>query len=105
MAENTNVTEVKAKKAKAPKDPYLLTEKTMMVLEEIRSMSGDFTATDIAKNLEMKPIAVNALINALVRRNLVHRTEPVTVELEDGKTAEVKFIVLDEEGRSELYHC
>ena len=105
MAEITNATEVKAKALKAPKDPHVLTEKQMKVLETVRSMSGDFTVNDIAERADMSKNAVNILVTGLAKKGLMHRTEPVTVEVEDGKTAQVKFVVLDEEGLSDAYHC
>lgn len=105
MAEITNATEVKAKAPKAPKDPHVLTEKQMKVLETVRSMSGDFTVSDIAERADMSKSAVNILVTGLAKKGLMHRTEPVTVEVEDGKTAQVKFVVLDEEGLSDAYHC
>lgn len=105
MAEITNATEVKAKAPKAPKDPHVLTEKQMKVLETVRSMSGDFTVNDIAERADMSKNAVNILVTGLAKKGLMHRTEPVTVEVEDGKTAQVKFVVLDEEGLSDAYHC
>lgn len=105
MAEITNATEVKAKAPKAPKDPHVLTEKQMKVLETVRSMSGDFTVNDIAERAGMSKSAVNILVTGLAKKGLMHRTEPVTVEVEDGKTAQVKFVVLDEEGLSDAYHC
>lgn len=102
MAEITNATEVKAK---APKDPHVLTEKQMKVLETVRSMSGDFTVKDIAEQSGLSERSVNMLVTGLAKKNLMHRTEPVTVEVEEGKTAQVKFVVLDEEGLSDAYHC
>ena len=105
MAEITNATEVKAKAPKAPKDPHVLTEKQMKVLETVRSMSGDFTVNDIAERAGMTKNAVNILVTGLAKKGLMHRTEPVTVEVEEGKTAQVKFVVLDEDGLSDAYHC
>lgn len=105
MAEITNATEVKAKAPKAPKDPHVLTEKQMKVLETVRSMSGDFTIKDIAGQSGLSERSVNMLVTGLTKKGLMHRTEPVTVEVEDGKTAQVKFVVLDEEGLSDAYHC
>lgn len=108
MAEITNATEVKAKKAKkakAPKDPHVLTEKQMKVLETVRSMSGDFTVDDIAEKAGMSKSAVNILVTGLATKHLMHRTDYVTVEAGEGKTARVKFVVLDEEGLSDAYHC
>lgn len=76
-----------------------LTEREMKIHNFLKDTEGEkFTAYQVADSIGEKRSAINVLINGLVRKGCCVRE---TVETEvDGKTAEVKYIVLTDEGRA-----
>lgn len=80
-------------------EPKKMTDKGVAMLKYLQANDGtDMTANEIAEDLDMAPIAVNGVINGLVKKGLAFREE-ATVEVgEDQKV--LKFIVLTDAGRA-----
>lgn len=77
-----------------------MSDKAVRVLQHLQANDGaDMTAADIGAELDMVPIAVNGVVNGLVKRGLCVR-EAAEVEMPDGTEKTLKFIVMTEEGRA-----
>lgn len=78
-----------------------ISDKGVRVLQYLQKhQDEDLAAIDIAEGLgDMLAIAVNGVVNGLVKRDLVVREEAI-VEMPDGKEKTIKFIVLTEEGKN-----
>jgi DNA-binding MarR family transcriptional regulator len=74
-----------------------ISDKAVQVLTYLQNNPGDATAADIAATMGVAPIAVNGVVNGLVKRGLVERVE-VTVEAPDGTSKAIKFVKLTEDG-------
>jgi len=83
----------------APGDKGKLTEKAVQVLQFLQGQGRDveMTAAEVAEEIDWQPIAVNGVVNGLVKRGLAQR-EAVIVEMPEGKEKEVKVVVLTDEG-------
>lgn len=77
-----------------------MSDKAVQVLQFLQANPGaDFTASDIAAELDFIPIAVNGVVNGLVKKGYVVREES-EAELPDGTVKTLKFIVMTEEGKN-----
>jgi DNA-binding MarR family transcriptional regulator len=76
-----------------------MSDKSVQILQFLQENDGeDFTAADIGAQIGMAPIAVNGVLNSLVKKGLVFREE-AEVEMPDGTIKQLKFIQLTPEGR------
>lgn len=81
-------------------EPKNMSDKAVQLLQHMQANVGvDLTAGDIAESLGMVPIAINGVANGLVKRGLVVR-EAAEVEMPDGATKTIKFLVLTDEGKA-----
>lgn len=77
-----------------------ISDKGVQMLQYLQANQGaDLTAAEIAADMGVVPIAVNGVINGLVKRGLAAREE-ATALMPDGTEKTVKFIVLTEEGKA-----
>jgi len=75
-----------------------MTDKGVVLLQYLQKVDGtDMTAQEIAAELEMAPIAVNGVLNGLIRKGLAFRDEAIVQVGEDTKT--MKFVTLTDAGR------
>lgn len=76
-----------------------MSDKAVQVLQNLQANVGtDMTAADVAAEVGLVPIAVNGVVNSLVKKDLAIREEAV-VEMPDGKEKTLKFIVLTKKGK------
>lgn len=77
-----------------------MSDKGVQLLQYLQRRDGeDFTAAEAAEDLGVAPIAVNAVLNSLVKRELAFREEAL-VEMPDGSEKVIKFAKLTDKGRS-----
>lgn len=77
-----------------------MSDKAVQVLQFLQANEGtDFTANDIAAELDFVPIAVNGVVNGLVKKGYVVREEAL-VQLPDGTEKTLKFIQMTDEGKA-----
>jgi len=77
-----------------------MSDKAVRIMQLLQANVGvDFTAADIAAEVGLVPIAVNGVVNSLVKKGLVVREE-ATAELPDGSEKTLKFVVLTDEGKN-----
>lgn len=77
-----------------------MSDKAVQILQFLQANAGtDFTATDIANELDFVPIAVNGVVNGLVKKGYVVREESSAV-LPDGTEKVLKFVVMTDEGKA-----
>lgn len=80
--------------------PKNMSDKAVQVLQFLQAnATSDLTAADIAEHMQVQPIAVNGVVNGLVKKGYVVRVES-TVEMPEGGTKTIKFVNLTEEGKS-----
>lgn len=80
-------------------EPKNMSDKAVTLLQFMQKhASEDMTAAEIAEQLDMAPIAINGVLNGLVKRNLAFREE-VEVEVDD-KVKVLKFAKLTDEGKA-----
>lgn len=80
--------------------PKNMSDKAVQVLQHLQANVGtDLTASDIAESMGVVPIAVNGVVNGLVKKGLVFRSE-VETTLPDGKVKVIKFVELTDEGKA-----
>lgn len=76
-----------------------MSDKSVQVLQFLQENDGgDFTAADIGAEIDMVAIAVNGVVNSLVKKGLAFREE-AEVEMPDGSQKVLKFIQLTPEGK------
>ena len=76
-----------------------MSDKSVQVLQFLQeNEGGDFTAADIGAEIDMVAIAVNGVVNSLVKKGLAFREE-AEVEMPDGSQKVLKFIQLTPEGK------
>lgn len=76
-----------------------MSDKAVQVMQHLQANDGtDMTAADIGAEIGLLPIAVNGVVNSLVKKGLAVREE-AAVEMPDGTEKTLKFIVLTEAGR------
>ena len=68
-----------------------LTEKSLSVLEFLKSVDGDITLDQVAKELGVDPKSANGTLVALQRKGLIERVEG-GAEIVNGKAKAIKFI-------------
>lgn len=77
-----------------------ISDKAVRLLQYLQAHDGqDLTAADVAEEFEVMTIAINGVVNGLVKRGLLVREEAL-VEMPDGETKTIKFIVLTDAGRN-----
>ena len=77
-----------------------MTDKGVQLLQFLQENDGaDMTAAEIAEEMGMQAIAVNGVLNGLVKKGFAEREE-VIVEMPDGKEKEVKIVKMTDEGRA-----
>lgn len=77
-----------------------LSDKAVRVLAFVKANGdADLTAADIAEALGEASIAINGVVNGLVKKGLAVREE-VEVELPDNTTKTIKFVRLTDEGKA-----
>ena len=77
-----------------------MSDKAVQILQFLQANpNADFTANDIAAELDFIPIAVNGVVNGLVKKGYVVRQES-EAELPDKTIKTLKFIVMTEEGKN-----
>jgi len=80
-----------------------MSDKAVQVLQYLQANDGtDMTAADIAAEIGMVPIAVNGVVNSLVKKELCIREE-AEVEMPDGTQKTLKFIALTDKGREYVF--
>ena len=80
-------------------EPKAMSDKAVRVLQFLQKEGEAMTAAEIAKELELVPIAINGVVNGLVKKGFVVREE-AEVEMPDGATKSLKFIHLTDEGKA-----
>ena len=102
-----------AEKKVVEKDLTALTQNQYDVLMAMRALSGDYTYVEVAEKLGKADTnghkaGVNLVINGLVKRGLVVRSEGVEVEVTDAegkaKKKTVKFVTLTDLGANGIFH-
>lgn len=78
-------------------EPKVMSDKAVRLLQFLQKEGEPMTAAEIAKEMDVAPIAINGVVNGLVSRGFVIREE-AQVEMPDGATKSLKFIHLTEEG-------
>ena len=95
------------------KDLTALTQKQFDVLMAMRELHGDYTYVEVAEKLGKADTnghkaGVNLIINGLIKRGLVVRSEGVEVEVTDAegnaKKKIVKFVSLTDMGANGIFH-
>lgn len=77
----------------------VISDKGVQMLQYLQANDGvDLTAAEIAAEMGIAPIAVNGVVNGLVKRGLAAREE-ATALMPDGTEKVVKFIVLTDAGK------
>lgn len=77
-----------------------LTEKQMAVHNFLMDTQGEkFTAYQIADTIGIERKAINALVTGIAKKGYCVREEATTTDAE-GKTVEIKYVVLTPEGVS-----
>ena len=76
-------------------DTKNISDKAVQVLTFLQNNDSEtgFTASDIAEDMKVVPIAVNGVVNGLVKRGLAGRSELV-VEAPDGTSKSIKVVNL-----------
>ena len=71
-----------------------ISDKALMVLDYVRGRPtiGDITTRDVAKELDMTIPSVTGVVNSLVRKGLLDRTEEYTYSLGDGTEARERYL-------------
>lgn len=79
----------------------MLKPNSKLVFDYVKENEGrNITAADIAEGTGLPIRSVNGIVTAAFQRKGLMARVPTKVELEDGTPAEVKFIVLTDEGRA-----
>lgn len=76
-----------------------LTEKSLNVLNFLKSVEGDITLNQVAAEMGVEPKSANGTLVSLQRKGLIERVEAGT-ELVDGKAKVVKYIKVTPAGDS-----
>lgn len=80
--------------------PKNMSDKAVQVLQFLQANpTADLTAADIAEHMGIEPIAVNGVVNGLVKKGYVIRVES-SVEMPEGGSKTIKFVNLTEEGKA-----
>lgn len=102
-----------AEKKVVEKDLTALTQNQYDVLMAMRALSGDYTYVEVAEKLGKADTrghksGINLVINGLIKRGLVARSEGVEVEVTDAegkaKKKTVKFVSLTDLGANGIFH-
>lgn len=62
-----------------------------------KDINGNYTAADIADNFGVQPIAINGVVNGLIKKGLALR-EAQEIAMPDGTTKTIKYVKLTDEG-------
>lgn len=77
-----------------------ISDKALIVLDYVRGHPtiGDITTRDVAKELDMTVPSVTGVVNSLVRKGLLDRTEEYTYSLEDGTEFRERYLRITQLG-------